>query len=454
MSEALEQRTVSAKTSSRCPEFDPLRILAIGAHPDDVELGAAGLIGRLRGLGHKVVLLILTDEPNCFDSRRTESLQAAQTLLISSDNVHFAGLQDGFVRADRQSVASIRSIIDRAGFQPELIITHSEADSHNDHVEASRIARAAFRKCSFLQFSIHISAEPEKFRPALFSYLDDDLHALKKSAIAKHESQRSRITKISVDDYAEELGRRAELGRAEAFELFAQQGAPDVSRLINQLNDSPFHRFWETITHGATNHDISLYYSAAMHSDSPGQTPADAENRGRDVLRRAFDSAHAGAFRLRESGSDSVPGLAGPPSGSTPLLVGGPVSNLLAREAYNRVPYLRWCIEYDRPRAGQAFIRDRLTGTRVDQAEDELLLHISVHKNPWQGGNIVSVAGTEAAGTEAGLRFLADTTANRPLFELVKTGHDCELLLTCSRLQPPDVDVAIRVLASNGGDRP
>jgi LmbE family N-acetylglucosaminyl deacetylase len=90
---------------------DPVRILAVSAHPDDIEFGAAGSIARWVGEGADVSYCIVTDGSTgtsdaeiagskLADIRRQETINAAKTVGV--DNVVFLGYRDGYVEPTLQ----------------------------------------------------------------------------------------------------------------------------------------------------------------------------------------------------------------------------------------------------------------------------------------------------------------------------------------------------------------
>ena len=198
-------------------------VLAVGAHPDDAEIGAGAFLHQLGQRGHDVWLLILSDDGVNGWMRRGESLAAAKILGIREERVLFGGLRDGFVRADGDSVTLVRRLT--AGITPGLVVTHSAADSHNDHVEAERISRAAYRRMVFLHYSVQLSAEPDRFRPRAWMPVDADCAGIKSEALARHASQRQRMRQMDLPAYEMRMGRRRGCGRVEAFEVTVQEGA-------------------------------------------------------------------------------------------------------------------------------------------------------------------------------------------------------------------------------------
>ena len=116
------------------------RVLAIGAHPDDVMLGAGGYLLQLRAWGHDVTLLTLSSgfAGECA-AREKEELAAAR---LCGFDVEFGRLNDGEIPF-RAAINCIEAAIDKTA--PELVLTHSGADTHQDHDTVARATIAACR---------------------------------------------------------------------------------------------------------------------------------------------------------------------------------------------------------------------------------------------------------------------------------------------------------------------
>jgi bacillithiol biosynthesis deacetylase BshB1 len=120
-----------------------VNILAVGAHPDDVEIGMGGTILALKEQGYKVGILHITDgepTPNGTpEKRRAEAKAAAKVLgldfmeILSFPNRY---LQDTIEA--RQAVAEVIRLE-----RPELLFVPFWIDAHPDHVAANHIAEAA-----------------------------------------------------------------------------------------------------------------------------------------------------------------------------------------------------------------------------------------------------------------------------------------------------------------------
>ncbi|MGA5702519.1 PIG-L deacetylase family protein [Peterkaempfera bronchialis] len=120
-----------------------MRILAIGAHPDDIELGCGATLLRARRAGASVTLLVLTDGrlgPGDAELRAHEQRQAAD--FLGAELVG-GGFRDGELDHRPALVNRIEEVLDAV--RPDLVFTHAPADSHQDHRAAATATVAAAR---------------------------------------------------------------------------------------------------------------------------------------------------------------------------------------------------------------------------------------------------------------------------------------------------------------------
>lgn len=122
-----------------------INVLAIVAHPDDLEISAAGTFLKLKSQGYKTGVIDLTagelgTRGNAL-TRKEEAENATKILdLDARENLGFA---DGFFEINEDSLKKIITIIRK--YQPDIIITNSIHDRHPDHGRASQlVARAAY----------------------------------------------------------------------------------------------------------------------------------------------------------------------------------------------------------------------------------------------------------------------------------------------------------------------
>jgi len=116
-----------------------LDILAIGAHPDDVELGCAATVAKEISLGKKVGILDLTrgelGTRGSAEIRDNEANEAAKILGVSiRENLAFA---DGFFVNDKEHQLEVIKVIRK--YQPQIILCNAVDDRHIDHVKGSNL---------------------------------------------------------------------------------------------------------------------------------------------------------------------------------------------------------------------------------------------------------------------------------------------------------------------------
>lgn len=123
------------------------RILVIGPHPDDAELGMGATIALLASQGHTLLLADMTDgEPTPFGdpaTRAAEALQACEELSLSHRPLKRVnlGLPNRRVEHSLASRHCVAGLI--RGFQAEIIFCPHGDDAHPDHVATTRIVEDA-----------------------------------------------------------------------------------------------------------------------------------------------------------------------------------------------------------------------------------------------------------------------------------------------------------------------
>ncbi|MCB1179484.1 MAG: PIG-L family deacetylase [Leptospiraceae bacterium] len=119
-----------------------MKIICIGAHPDDVELAMGGTVLKLVDSGHEILLLDITNgEPTPFGSeeiRNIESKKASKLLGVERITLNLPNryLMDT-IEARKEIAGVLRE------FRPEIIFTHFDYDAHPDHISASSLTVAS-----------------------------------------------------------------------------------------------------------------------------------------------------------------------------------------------------------------------------------------------------------------------------------------------------------------------
>ncbi len=150
-------------------------ILAIGAHPDDVELSACGTLLRHIEMGKTVGLLDLTrgelGSRGSAELRDMEAAESAQKMGAAfRKNLGFA---DGFFQYTQENLFQIIEII--RWCQPEIVLANTIDDRHPDHARAAKLAADACFYAGLLKIETDYEEEKQQhWRPkAVYHYIQD-----------------------------------------------------------------------------------------------------------------------------------------------------------------------------------------------------------------------------------------------------------------------------------------
>lgn len=143
-----------------------LDILAIGAHPDDVELSCAGTLLKEQAAGKKTGVLDLTrgelGSRGTAETRDQEAADAAKILNLSvRENLAF---KDGFFVNDEAHQLEIIKIIRK--YRPEIVLCNAIRDRHPDHAKAAELTSVSCFLSGLLKIKTHLDGkEQEHWRP-------------------------------------------------------------------------------------------------------------------------------------------------------------------------------------------------------------------------------------------------------------------------------------------------
>jgi len=113
-----------------------MRILTVLAHPDDAEIWAGSALARHARDGAEVLICSLTS-----DLMSTRGQEAAAGAARLGARARLLGQEDRRLTPTTDAIASVSALLTE--FEPTVVITHWEDDSHPDHVAANAITRAA-----------------------------------------------------------------------------------------------------------------------------------------------------------------------------------------------------------------------------------------------------------------------------------------------------------------------
>lgn len=150
-------------------------LMAIGAHPDDVELGCAGTIYNHIRKGQKVSIVDLTEgelgSRGSVATRYAEAEAARQILQV--DYRYNLQMADGFFEHTRENVLKLVQIIRK--HQPDVILANAPSDRHPDHGRAGQLIRDAAFLSGLRKIETELDGVPqEAWRPKrVFHYIQD-----------------------------------------------------------------------------------------------------------------------------------------------------------------------------------------------------------------------------------------------------------------------------------------
>lgn len=207
------------------------RVLAVGAHPDDIELGCGATLLAHSAAGDAVTMLVMTGGENgpgddeAIVGRRLEQEQAARTL---GAGLLWGGQLDCAVTPDAATVAVVERAIKET--DADLVYVHAPDDSHQDHRAVAAATLSAARRLPRVMH--YQSPSTLTFHPTTFvdvtAYLSGKLAAL--GAHASQVEMSAMVEPDAVVASARHWGAQARIGYAEAF-------AP--TRMVFDLVPSP-----------------------------------------------------------------------------------------------------------------------------------------------------------------------------------------------------------------------
>ncbi len=172
-----------------------MNILAIGAHPDDIEFGCGGtLLQYSRHADNNVFLLVLTQGGSGGDSavRKEEQVQAAN--FLRAKGLFWGGFQDTKLVDNHELILKIEEIVQRTS--PDIVFLNYTADVHQDHRAAAQAGVSATRYIKEVLF--YEVPSTQCFEPDIFvdinDILDDKLALLKLHASQVNKTRVENLT--------------------------------------------------------------------------------------------------------------------------------------------------------------------------------------------------------------------------------------------------------------------
>jgi LmbE family N-acetylglucosaminyl deacetylase len=166
------------------PEAAPARMLAIGAHPDDIEIGCAGTLLKLieQAAVSEVRWVVLSGK----GERADEARRSAEALLdgLPQSQVVVCDFPDGFFPYEGQRIKDFFEQLKR-DFSPDVVFTHQRADLHQDHRLSCELTWNTFRDHLILEYEVP-KYDGDMSAPNTFVPLEDHLRRRKIDHLMSH----------------------------------------------------------------------------------------------------------------------------------------------------------------------------------------------------------------------------------------------------------------------------
>jgi LmbE family N-acetylglucosaminyl deacetylase len=205
------------------------RVLFLGAHPDDIELGCGALLHHIVN-ETDVLCVTLSDNQKNPDLKNVvdEHYQSMEVLGVSKDKIIVGDFTTRVFPDSRQEILEYFLKL-RRDFQPDLIFVHSKDDLHQDHNVMTEEALRAYRGISVLGFDV-VRSSYGFFPHFLVEVSEEDVNK-KIEALSKYETYRdkyyfnSELTRSIMVRH----GALAECPFAEGFDILRIMGRFTIS---------------------------------------------------------------------------------------------------------------------------------------------------------------------------------------------------------------------------------
>jgi len=177
-----------------------MNILAIGPHPDDIEIGCSGTLIKYVQRGHGVFLLVITrgEKGGEAEARYEEQIKAAE--IMGAKDVFWGGFTDTELLDKGNEIIQLTELYIKK-IQPNFIFVNFFEDSHQDHRTVNRSVLSAARYVRNVMF--YEVPTTNNFTPNIFVDIGS-VFELKLEALKAHSSQvmKTNIPDLSIIDIA------------------------------------------------------------------------------------------------------------------------------------------------------------------------------------------------------------------------------------------------------------
>ncbi len=198
---------------------DKCDILAIGAHPDDIEIGCGGALAKYADNGHTVNLFVVSDGSAGGDSSIRKIEQEKSLSIMKANKIYWGGYKDTEIIINKPIITQFEQIIRETN--PNFIFVNFPSDTHQDHRHLAEITISATRYIKNVLF--YETPTTQNFQPTIYVDIGEKYLKVKTDLLNAHASQinKTNIAQLSIFDVAESnalfRGVQGRVKYAEAF---------------------------------------------------------------------------------------------------------------------------------------------------------------------------------------------------------------------------------------------
>ncbi|MCR4345094.1 MAG: PIG-L family deacetylase [Candidatus Scalindua sp.] len=195
-----------------------MNILAIGAHPDDIEFGCGGTLSKYNEQGHKVYMLVLSKGDKGGDPNVRQKEQEKSARILGAEKLYFGKHVDTEIVQNQELITAIEDFL--KDIKPDFIFVHYFDDTHQDHRNLSNSTISATRYIHNVLF--YEGPTTQNFTPNVYVNITSALDK-KIECLEAHVSQVSKtnIEGLSIIEAAKSTahfrGIQGRVNYAEAF---------------------------------------------------------------------------------------------------------------------------------------------------------------------------------------------------------------------------------------------
>jgi len=168
-----------------------MNLLALGAHPDDIEIGCGGTLFKYAREGHGVYLMILTDGGRGGGSDVRRSEQLASSRILGARETFWGGYHDTELPVAREAIQQIEDVVKKV--DPAFIFVNYHDDTHQDHRHLAMCTVTATRYTRNVLF--YETPTTQNFSPTVYV----DINGLLEDKVRSLEAHASQVKKTNVE---------------------------------------------------------------------------------------------------------------------------------------------------------------------------------------------------------------------------------------------------------------